>query len=172
MLRAPAATRALRPVVASPTLARSRGEQARELRAGRGEAEAALEGAGVVAADRDDEQVVRPERAAHPRKGRRAAAGEEGLVFGDEARDAGSVDVAVVGEGAADREIVVLHREQLRHGVDEIGAARETAGVIDGGRRDAEQLEQIAGVRIGIAEGDDPRHPLRRGRRRSQAGGR
>jgi hypothetical protein len=149
-------------------LGRRAGGEAGELGAGRGQAEAAFIGARVVAADRDDEQIVRIEAAAHPREGGGAAAGEEGLIFGDEAATH-AVDVAVAGEGAADREIVVANAQDLRHRVDEIGAVREAAIGIDGGRRDADQPEEIAGIRIAVAEGDDPRHRLRRCGRRAQA---
>ena len=99
------------------------------------------------------------------------AAGEEGLIFGDEAGNSGAVDVAVAGEGAADREIVDRNAEQLSHGVDEIGAVREAAIAIDRWPGNAEQLEEIAVVRIGIAESDDSVDPLRRSRSRSQSSG-
>ena len=92
MLRAPALTSAVRPArcLADADLRRGRsaGDQGAELGAGRREPEALLIGARVVAADRDDEQVVRPEAAVDPREGGRAAAGEEGLIFGAEARKA------------------------------------------------------------------------------------
>ena len=44
-----------------------------------------------------------------------SAAGQEGLIFGDEAGNARAVDVAVAGEGPADREIVDRDLKDGRH---------------------------------------------------------
>ena len=120
--------------------------------------------AGVVAADRYGQQIVLAERAADGREGA-AAAGKEGIRFGDEAQRR-AVGVGVVGQRAADREIVDRRIEQLAERVDIVGAAGKAAGRIDeaaaGSRPD--QLEEIAVVGIAVAERDDIVDPLGLGR--------
>ncbi len=88
---------------------------------------AGLEEAGIVAADRDDQQVILVERAVNRRE-HPAAARQECVPFGGETGQQRAVGVDVAGQRAADREIVDRRIEQGPERVDIVGAAREAPG--------------------------------------------
>ena len=109
---------------------------------------------GIVAADADFHQIG---------SGNLLARGNEALPLLGEAGNARTDRVGGLGLGAADGEIVLRNSQQRRRGIDEIGAAAEPAGRIFRRVRRAEDLEEVSGIRVAVAEGLDGREDRLRG---------
>ena len=128
---------------------------------------------GVISADGERKQVIRPEfRRGRGEQG--SATGKKASYFGLETERRRRRHIGKAGGCAADREIDHRRIQQRAQRIDIIGPAREAPGGVDHRRNrvDAADAEQIAGVGIAVTKGDDARDALRRcGRGGNQRGG-
>ena len=119
--------------------------------------------AGVVAADRNGDQVILVERAADGREGS-AAAGQEGIPLGDKAGQRGLLVLVLSVSAPPMAKLSTGTSSKRAQRIDIVGAAREAPRSKGWRERDPGDLEQVAVVGIAVAERNDLVDALRGGR--------